>query len=589
VTHDDDSPKLYVLVIEKSERLVDGYRYIKELIYNNMAIFMFNLYNKVIAAGIVPKGIKTDAILVTESKEELEKHFTFTPHVIGGLKFESGKVCVNKRVVQQFNAPFDIPQTNVQQFQIKDEWKYDEFQELFDDDNNDLKNNWFIGGDLPGVGKSHAVASYKYNNHNILFVPPYNNLAQETAEGKDLDAITGNMLLGIYGDGKEYVKMKQYNVNKYDCICFDEILLNNPQKLHKIDLFMKSHPRIKFFATGDVDQLQPIEFNFNNVNRQEYMMKCINHMFPNQIMLTIPKRVKTEDERETLRQLKKDIFDKSKDVIQTLQAHGFKMITRLDQLRSTKNISYFRYRTNLVNSYVHKNLIKTENATVCINNVNYWRGLVLVCKKHYKNKEDKLFTNKKYTIITISKNKFSIFDSFTKKILSFDIAMLSHFQLPYSNTCHSVQGLSIDGPITIFDVNSAYVDRYYVWTALTRATNLNNVTIFKHSDYAVCASEKAKQKQYFVEKVKGYKHQDNMSGRVYDENSFITADWINETFENLESHVCSVCREPYEIYTFNGEVHSNLTVDRIDSSLAHTKDNVRLCCKTCNATKSNHY
>ena len=57
---------------------------------------MFNLYNKVIQAGIIPKGIKTDAILVTETKEELEKKFAFTPSIIGGLKFETGKKCINK-------------------------------------------------------------------------------------------------------------------------------------------------------------------------------------------------------------------------------------------------------------------------------------------------------------------------------------------------------------------------------------------------------------------------------------------------------------------------------------------------------------
>ena len=61
---------IHILVIDKTANLVDGYRTIKELIYNNMAIFMFNLYNKVIEAGIKPKGIKTDSILVFESKED---------------------------------------------------------------------------------------------------------------------------------------------------------------------------------------------------------------------------------------------------------------------------------------------------------------------------------------------------------------------------------------------------------------------------------------------------------------------------------------------------------------------------------------
>ena len=106
---------------------------------------MFNLYSKVIAAGIIPKGIKTDAILVTETKEELEKHFAFTPGVIGGLKFETEKECINKPLVQKINDKFDIPQTLVNTFYIKNEEKYDEFQELFDDGNDESKNNWFIG------------------------------------------------------------------------------------------------------------------------------------------------------------------------------------------------------------------------------------------------------------------------------------------------------------------------------------------------------------------------------------------------------------------------------------------------------------
>ena len=36
-----------------------------------------------------------------------------------------------------------------------------------------------------------------------------------------------------------------------------------------------------------------------------------------------------------------------------------------------------------------------------------------------------------------------------------------------------VIGLSIDEQITIFDVNVPYVDKYYIWTALTRATDFS--------------------------------------------------------------------------------------------------------------------
>ena len=71
---------------------------------------MFGLLNLVISKGIVPKGIKTDAVLVSESKEELEKLFDFNPDQIGGLKFESGKSVVNNPLKQKENKPFNIPQ-----------------------------------------------------------------------------------------------------------------------------------------------------------------------------------------------------------------------------------------------------------------------------------------------------------------------------------------------------------------------------------------------------------------------------------------------------------------------------------------------
>ena len=99
---------LYVLVIEKKERLVNGFRYIKELIYNRMSMKIFTLFNIVVSKRVVPKGIKTDAILVSESQDVLEKLFRFNSQEIGGLKFESGKCYVDSRIFQRQNDPFRI-------------------------------------------------------------------------------------------------------------------------------------------------------------------------------------------------------------------------------------------------------------------------------------------------------------------------------------------------------------------------------------------------------------------------------------------------------------------------------------------------
>jgi len=55
--------------------------------------------------------------------------------------------------------------------------------------------------------------------------------------------------------------------------------------------------------------------------------------------------------------------------------------------------------------------------------------------------------------------------------ITLNIKMLDYFKLPYAGTCHSVQGLSIKDEMTLFDVNTPYVDKYFIWTALTRATD----------------------------------------------------------------------------------------------------------------------
>jgi len=86
--------KIYLLIIEKKEALIGGYRYIKELIYDMMSIKMYDLFNEVVAKGIKPKGIKTDAILVSKSKSELEK--SFLPSL---LKWEASSLKVANNVL----------------------------------------------------------------------------------------------------------------------------------------------------------------------------------------------------------------------------------------------------------------------------------------------------------------------------------------------------------------------------------------------------------------------------------------------------------------------------------------------------------
>ena len=49
-------------------------------------------------------------------------------------------------------------------------------------------------------------------------------------------------------------------------------------------------------------------------------------------------------------------------------------------------------------------------------------------------------------------------------------------------------------------------------------------------------------------------------------------------------------KKHYELYLDeNSNVVSNITVDRINNTLAHVKSNCQLCCHHCNITKGNRY
>ncbi|MFM7983142.1 MAG: ATP-binding domain-containing protein, partial [Candidatus Fonsibacter sp.] len=66
-------------------------------------------------------------------------------------------------------------------------------------------------------------------------------------------------------------------------------------------------------------------------------------------------------------------------------------------------------------------------------------------------------------------------------------------------TCHSCQGSTIDKAITIFDHHKfAYASRKWLYTAVTRATNLKHVYFY---DYDESAEKEKGMIQYFTRKV----------------------------------------------------------------------------------------
>ena len=64
----------------------------------------------------------------------------------------------------------------------------------------------------------------------------------------------------------------------------------------------------------------------------------------------------------------------------------------------------------------------------------------------------------------------------------------------YCRTCHSFQGSFIEDAITIFDHKFAYATRKWLYTAVTRATDLRKVLFY---GYAESKEKEAEMVQYF--------------------------------------------------------------------------------------------
>ena len=152
--------------------------------------------------------------------------------------------------------------------------------------------------------------------------------------------------------------------------------------------------------------------------------------------------------------------------------------------------------------------------TDCFNTKDfcYYNGLELICRRFYKAKAGKLYTNYSYVIKKINKKEFTVLEPVEDIEMTFDISILEkHFKLPYCFTLHSVQGLSLDDEITLFDCNTPYVDRHFVWTAITRARDLSKITVYEHGEDEVRRLEKARMLQYLKLKIDFYKKKETMT------------------------------------------------------------------------------
>ena len=377
--------------------------------------------------------------------------------------------------------------------------------------------------------------------------------------------------------------------------------------MNRIREFVNNNPDKIIIGAGDVKQLPPIEDLTNTRKPDEYADDCINQIFKYNMMLKMCKRLgakddpKTNENRNTLNKMYNDMWLNCIPITDFVRKY-FK--TTDDLMASEKNIAYTNIRCKNVSNYIRSNLGKKDKYEV---------GETLICRKYKKVGNIKFNVNYRFKVVNISGNVVTLENIKSKDI---DIpptfsTLDNHFRYDYCTTCHSAQGASIKGRITIHEWEKSYlVSREWIWCALTRSTDFNDVMFFEGKTNNSELSEENLHR-YLSNKIKNYKLQDEAKKRKIDNGEYVDVEWfmkrINGNCQNcgcrFEFDVCRTGKAKFDTHpsgvaefdvsrlgqsaefdVANGYLTNNITAQRLNNEVPHYKANCEAWCKLCNCS-----
>jgi ATP-dependent exoDNAse (exonuclease V) alpha subunit len=171
--------------------------------------------------------------------------------------------------------------------------------------------------------------------------------------------------------------------------------------------------------------------------------------------------------------------------------------------------------------------------------------------------------------------KTTIENELNQELIIIDTHLLNNFSYCYAYTGHSIQGQTKEEPIVICDYNHYFVNKEWLYVALTRN---------KYFNLYSCKIEKEEQPSdsYIKKKIESYKIQDMNAGRKI-ENDYIDVKCIKELFLKQRGR-CACCGNNMNISN-DCKSNDNWVVDRIGNAKAHITGNCQLLRLSCNASK----
>ena len=570
----------YILNVSDSKKLLNGFRYIKELLLQYHNITMYEAFETMKENNIRVYSVKSDAFTIHSDDLDKVEGYKFLQKWqkgcmdvgtgIGQWKIQEGKQ-INFPADEykfKFNELVEIPELKNENIFIEDEWDRESICKKILEVNEPV----IIKAKYAGCGKSAIGEYFSQMNFNVLFVMPNNRQLQEKrCEG--LEATTFNKFFSIAVSEDENGKLPIFDYSMYDVIVFDEVFMVNLYIKNKIRLFCLNNPDKIRILTGDTKQLPCFEEHTDCQNEEEYANHCVDVICPYNIYLTICKRVGAKDTEEGDRNRKiiSDIYDDfwvHKLPLTEIIPKYFEITD--DIMASDHNIAYRNIRCRNVASEIRERLGKKDKYEV---------GEILIARKWLR--DPRININIRYCIKKIEGKMLTLQNISDEK----DVNIFTEekvddiFIYSYCATCHSSQGASVKETMTIHEWDLNYVSREWLYTALTRCVDFRNVKFYRNKNFDK-EMEANMYRRYFENKIEGYKNQDRDKGREIDEEDYIDVDWFLQRMNGN----CQKCNTWFDFKIKNGKLNSDFTAQRLDNELCHSKSNCTHYCWYCNCS-----
>jgi hypothetical protein len=569
----DDLPQtknVYIHYATKKAEINEGFYPIALFIYDCAEAELFDLVNKAEDIGMRIFGMNTDSIYTHDGykldifKERYPEYFSEGKSkdsfdAIGKLKVEHKcfKTMKPLKVIDNFNIYKEPTPVLINNIELDDEWNLEEIQ-------SKLVDRTIITASVAGAGKTTALKQQE----NVLIVCPRNTQFLDH-KNNGYDAITFARLVGCRFNGKEEEKGSAFNVDKYDSIVFDEIFLHNIRDQEKINEYMEQHNDKCFTATGDPNQLDPIEGNNKDelkvrLNIEEaYYENIVYKMFPNRIHLKENKRCKKTEDQAKIKEISSIMLNGTFEQRMECIHKEFTVINDESQITTNKVIVAYNETADRINKMLHAKKNETE----------YYEGQMLSCKVPIVKKHYRTYKNYTYEIKKLNENFPLLSDGECEFTVSME-ELRNNFKYNYCITTHSAQGLTIDEPITICDGMSYMADGKWLNTAITRCTDIKNVIFCFSKTYCPKAEFSIKMNEIIISRLNGHRNEDLAKGRKFNLNSY----WVWEELKRCK-YTCNKCHKHLDAVG-----NDAWSINRIDNHLGHLTMNCEIICRICNVS-----